>query len=111
MRGKDKQTNVVLKRLPERRQRKTERQQSTVIANVVFPHLTKSEVLSGASYLLPDIYEGDKRALGTITAATANAVTDNMLKLRRNNFNKLLLGTIFAGNKLTCVSKHFYFDN
>ena len=53
------------------------------------------------------MYEGDKRALGTITAATANAVTDNMLKLRRNNFNKLLLGIIFAGNKLTFVSNHF----
>ena len=32
-RGKDKQTNVVLKRLPERRQRKTERRQSTVSFN------------------------------------------------------------------------------
>ena len=30
LRGKDKQTNVVLKRLPERRQRKTETRQSTV---------------------------------------------------------------------------------
>ena len=31
-RGKDKQTNVVLKRLPERRQRRTERRQSTVLS-------------------------------------------------------------------------------
>ena len=31
LRGKDKQTNVVLKRLPERRQRKTETRQSTVL--------------------------------------------------------------------------------